>query len=44
MGFPTGETYTGSEEQNKKLERAYLRKAEPIVKLGTHVWNGGLDS
>jgi len=42
MGFPTGEQYTGSDEQNKKLDSTYRRKAEPIVKLGTPVWNGEL--
>lgn len=40
FGFPTFEQFDGSEEQKQKLERQYLRKAEPVVNMGTPVWNG----
>lgn len=40
MGFPTGEPYTGSEEQNTQLSRQYQRKVEFHKKHGTAVWNG----
>lgn len=40
MGFPKGEQYTGSADQNQKLERQFLRKAEIMYRLGTPIWNG----
>jgi hypothetical protein len=40
MGFPKGERYVGSEEQNSKLEAQFLRKAEFMHKHGTPIWNG----
>ncbi|KAA8913590.1 putative glucanase [Sphaerosporella brunnea] len=40
MGFPAGERYKGTPEQNEKLERSYLRKAEFMMKYKVPVWNG----
>lgn len=40
MGFPTGERYQGTPEQNQHLERQYLRKAEFMSQNGTPIWNG----
>lgn len=40
MGFPTGDRYTGTPEQNERLERQYLRKAQFMSDKGTPVWNG----
>lgn len=39
-GFPTGEKYTGTQEQKDKLERQYLRKAEFMDKHKVPIWNG----
>ena len=40
FGFPTGEQYEGTQAQNDKLERQYLRKAEFMRKHELPVWNG----
>lgn len=40
MGFPKGETFTGSPEQVAKLERQFTRKAEIMYRLKTPIWNG----
>ncbi|KAL9114500.1 MAG: hypothetical protein Q9227_001581 [Pyrenula ochraceoflavens] len=40
LGFPTGERYTGSEEQDSKLEGQFIRKADFMTKQGTPIWNG----
>jgi hypothetical protein len=40
MGFPTGQRYKGTAEQNEYLERQYLRKAEFMTQNGTATWNG----
>ncbi|KAF2456902.1 putative glucanase [Lineolata rhizophorae] len=40
MGFPKGEQYAGTAEQNAKLERQFLRKAEFMNKHETPIWNG----
>ena len=40
MGFPKGETFTGSSEQKSKLERQFLRKAEFMNEHKTPIWNG----
>ena len=40
MGFPKGETYTGSAEQDSQLERQFTRKAEIMYRLKTPIWNG----
>ncbi|RMY47932.1 hypothetical protein D0863_15517 [Hortaea werneckii] len=40
MGFPKGDTYTGSPEQKSKLERQFLRKAEFMFKHNVPCWNG----
>lgn len=40
MGFPTGDRYTGTPEQNERLEQQYLRKAQFMSEKGTPVWNG----
>lgn len=40
MGFPKGERYTGTPEQNTKLERQFLRKADFMYKFKTPIWNG----
>lgn len=40
MGFPTGDRYKGTADQKRKLEEAFVRKSEPISKLGTPIWNG----
>ena len=40
MGFPTGERYKGTAEQNAHLERTYLRKVQHLNEKGTAIWNG----
>lgn len=40
MGFPKGELYTGTDEQKRKLEQQFLRKAQFMQKHGTPIWNG----
>ncbi|KAI5794925.1 putative glucanase [Pyronema domesticum] len=40
MGFPAGDRYKGTPEQNDKLERQYLRKAEFMMSHKSPVWNG----
>ncbi|KAF2837373.1 glycoside hydrolase family 5 protein [Patellaria atrata CBS 101060] len=40
MGFPKGERYEGTDEQKKKIERQFLRKAEFMYKTKTPIWNG----
>ena len=40
MGFPTGERYVGSVEQNEKLEGQFIRKADFMTRQGTPIWNG----
>jgi len=40
MGFPTGDRYKGTAEQNDKLERQFLRKAEFMKQHGCPIWNG----
>lgn len=40
MGFPTGETFTGTTEQTSRLERQFLRKAEFMKTNGCPIWNG----
>jgi len=40
MGFPTGDRYKGTEDQNGKLERQFLRKAEFMLKHKCPIWNG----
>ena len=40
MGFPTGDRYTGSADQNEKLENQYLRKAEFMRENNLAQWNG----
>ena len=35
MGFPTGEWYKGTSDQNDKLERQFFRKAEFMLKHNT---------
>ncbi|KAK5138595.1 hypothetical protein LTR08_000183 [Meristemomyces frigidus] len=40
MGFPKGDRYTGSEEQNSKLERQFVRKADFMNEHKTPIWNG----
>lgn len=40
MGFPTGERYKGTKEQNEKLESQFLRKAEFMKSHGCPIWNG----
>ncbi|KAI9739264.1 MAG: hypothetical protein M1834_007477 [Cirrosporium novae-zelandiae] len=40
MGFPTGGTYTGTDEQNAKLENQFVRKATYMTSHGTPCWNG----
>ena len=40
MGFPTGEIYTGTQEQKDRLERQFLRKAEFMHKHNVPIWNG----
>lgn len=40
MGFPTGDRFTGSEEQKAKLERQYLRKEEFMRQHNLPKWNG----
>lgn len=40
LGFPKGDTYLGTDEQNQTLERQFTRKAEIMYRLGTPIWNG----
>jgi len=40
MGFPTGDQYTGTSEQNSRLERQFLRKAEFMRTHSSPIWNG----
>src|SRR5947209_6426933 len=40
MGFPTGDGYKGTQEQNERLERQYLRKAEFMLSHKCPIWNG----
>ncbi|KAL4736114.1 putative glucanase [Aspergillus similis] len=40
MGFPEGELYRGTREQDEKLERQFLRKCEFNRQNGVPVWNG----
>jgi hypothetical protein len=40
MGFPRGDTYTGTDSQKAKLEQQFLRKAEFMHKHQTPIWNG----
>jgi len=40
MGFPTGETFTGTSDQKSRLERQFLRKAEFMLTHKTPIWNG----
>ncbi|KIW93864.1 uncharacterized protein Z519_05179 [Cladophialophora bantiana CBS 173.52] len=40
MGFPTGERYKGTDDQNSKLERQFLRKAEFMLEHKCPIWNG----
>jgi hypothetical protein len=40
MGFPTGQRYKGTPEQNASLERSYVRKASFMSQFHTPVWNG----
>ena len=40
MGFPTGQSYKGTSEQNDRLERTYLRKVEFMQEHGCPIWNG----
>lgn len=40
MGFPTGEQYTGTPEQNALLEKQFLRKCEFMLQHKVPIWNG----
>ena len=40
MGFPKGDAYLGTPEQDAQLERQFTRKAEFMYRLGTPIWNG----
>lgn len=40
MGFPKGDRYQGTEEQNSKLESQFLRKAEFMTSNNAPIWNG----
>ncbi len=40
MGFPKGDTFTGSSDQKSKLERQFLRKADFMNQHSTPIWNG----
>ena len=40
MGFPTGEPYKGTREQNELLKAQYLRKAKFQLDRGLPIWNG----
>jgi len=40
MGFPRGETFTGTTEQVEKLERQFLRKAKFMLDHKVPIWNG----
>lgn len=40
MGFPTGDLYEGTNEQNERLEKQFLRKAEFMLKHKGPIWNG----
>jgi hypothetical protein len=38
MGFPAGEPYTGSDEQNDFLQKNYNRKVEFMKEHKTPIW------
>lgn len=40
MGFPKGQKYIGTTEQNSTLESQFLRKASFMSEHGTPIWNG----
>lgn len=40
MGFPTGEPYRGTQEQNDALAAQYLRKSQFQIERNLPVWNG----
>ncbi|KAK0704874.1 glycoside hydrolase superfamily [Lasiosphaeris hirsuta] len=40
MGFPMGEPYTGTPEQNDHLQKSYERKVEFMKSHGVPIWNG----
>ncbi|KAF7196820.1 Beta-xylosidase [Pseudocercospora fuligena] len=40
MGFPKGDRYEGSQEQDEKLESQFLRKAEFMRSIRGPIWNG----
>lgn len=40
MGFPSGQPYTGSSEQNAQLRHQYVRKTEFHRQHGAVIWNG----
>jgi hypothetical protein len=40
MGFPTGDTYTGSSEQKDRLRKQFLRKSEFQRTHNAPIWNG----
>lgn len=40
MGFPSGEQYRGTEEQNAKIVQQFLRKAEFQHQRDVPIWNG----
>ncbi|KAK1762536.1 glycoside hydrolase [Phialemonium atrogriseum] len=40
MGFPAGQPYVGTPEQNEFLKRSYERKVEFMKARGVPIWNG----
>ena len=40
MGFPTGDQYKGTQEQQTRLERQFIRKADFMTRNDTPIWNG----
>ncbi|CEN60495.1 hypothetical protein ASPCAL02932 [Aspergillus calidoustus] len=40
MGFPEGELYRGTREQDEKLEQQFLRKCEFQLRFKVPIWNG----
>ncbi|KAF8753334.1 glycosyl hydrolase 5 (cellulase A) family [Rhizoctonia solani] len=40
FGFPSGDPYKGTPEQQAKLERQFKRKIEFHERVGCHIWNG----
>ncbi len=40
MGFPTGDRYKGTADQNSKLESSYVRKQKFMAEKKVPVWNG----